>query len=69
MMTHNSNLSVFFNILLRNICFIIINNIIIHFTVPSELPVLRKESFNNWYKLRTYYTAFLVANIPVQVSV
>ncbi|XP_026476016.1 ATP-binding cassette sub-family G member 4-like [Ctenocephalides felis] len=35
--------------------------------LPSELPVLRKESFNNWYKLRTYYTAFLVANIPVQI--
>ncbi|XP_015607145.1 ATP-binding cassette sub-family G member 1 [Cephus cinctus] len=34
---------------------------------PSELPVLQKEQFNNWYQLRTYYAAFLVANLPVQM--
>lgn len=34
---------------------------------PSELPVLKKEKFNNWYQLRTYYVAFLVANLPVQM--
>ena len=34
---------------------------------PSELPVLRKEHFNNWYKLRTYYAAFIVTNTPVQI--
>ena len=34
---------------------------------PSELPVLRKEKFNNWYQLRTFYLAFLAANLPVQM--
>lgn len=35
--------------------------------VPSELGVIKKEQFNNWYKLRTYYTAFQLANLPIQV--
>lgn len=34
---------------------------------PSELPVLKKERFNNWYKLKTYYAAFMVADIPIQM--
>lgn len=34
---------------------------------PSELPILRKEQFNNWYKLRTYYLAILLANMPIQM--
>lgn len=34
---------------------------------PSELPVLKKEKFNNWYQLRTYYVAHLIANLPVQM--
>lgn len=34
---------------------------------PQELPVLRKEQFNNWYNLRTYYLAYLVSNLPVQM--
>lgn len=34
---------------------------------PSELPILRKEHFNNWYKLRTYYAAFIITNTPVQM--
>ncbi|KAK9508222.1 hypothetical protein O3M35_007930 [Rhynocoris fuscipes] len=34
---------------------------------PSEINVLKKEQFNNWYSLRTYYIAFLSANIPVQM--
>nr|CAD7580079.1 unnamed protein product [Timema californicum] len=35
--------------------------------VPSELAVLKKERFNNWYYLRTYYLAFLVSNCPIQM--
>ncbi|XP_026500691.2 dnaJ homolog subfamily C member 10-like [Vanessa tameamea] len=35
---------------------------------PDELPVLKKESFNNWYNLRTYYAATLVTSIPLQIS-
>lgn len=38
------------------------------FLVPSELPVLKKERFNNWYKLTTYYAAFMVVDIPMQVK-
>ncbi|CAH1236090.1 unnamed protein product [Diabrotica balteata] len=34
---------------------------------PSELVILKKENFNNWYKLTTYYAAFLVFDIPQQV--
>lgn len=37
------------------------------FSVPSELAILKKERFNNWYKLKTYYAAFLVADVPMQV--
>lgn len=33
---------------------------------PLEMAVLRKERFNNWYQLRTYYAALLIANLPVQ---
>ncbi|RZC34545.1 ABC2 membrane domain containing protein [Asbolus verrucosus] len=36
-------------------------------TIPSELAVLKKERFNNWYKLKTYYAAFLVSDIPMQI--
>lgn len=33
---------------------------------PNELPVLKKERFNNWYCLKTYYFAFLFVNVPMQ---
>lgn len=39
-----------------------------YFSVPSELHILRKELFNNWYKLSTYFVAFLVTNMPLQVG-
>ncbi|XP_059477501.1 ATP-binding cassette sub-family G member 1-like isoform X2 [Neocloeon triangulifer] len=34
---------------------------------PTEMNVLRKERFNNWYSLRTYYAAFTVADTPLQL--
>nr|ASU47348.1 ABCG4 [Cnaphalocrocis medinalis] len=34
---------------------------------PAELPVLKKENFNNWYNLKTYYAAILVTGIPMQI--
>lgn len=34
---------------------------------PEEYHVLKKENFNNWYKLRTYYLAYLSLDIPFQV--
>ncbi|TGZ52622.1 ATP-binding cassette sub-family G member 1 [Temnothorax longispinosus] len=34
---------------------------------PLELAILKKERFNNWYQLRTYYTATLVMNAPLHI--
>lgn len=34
---------------------------------PSELTILRKERFNNWYQLKTYYMATLVSTLPLQI--
>ncbi|PBC33137.1 ATP-binding cassette sub-family G member [Apis cerana cerana] len=34
---------------------------------PSEMPVLKKERFNNWYKLKTYYVASFVCSMPIQI--
>lgn len=34
---------------------------------PLELRVIKKENFNNWYKLRTYYAASLVSSMPIQI--
>lgn len=35
---------------------------------PSEISILKKEVFNNWYKLRTYYAATLITSTPIHVS-
>ncbi|KAL0133864.1 hypothetical protein PUN28_001076 [Cardiocondyla obscurior] len=32
---------------------------------PLELAILKKERFNNWYQLKTYYVATLVMAIPL----
>lgn len=37
-------------------------------SVPSEFGTIKKEQFNNWYKLRTYYVAFQITNLPIQVG-
>lgn len=34
---------------------------------PSELVIMKKEQFNNWYKLHTFFAAFLITNLPVQM--
>lgn len=34
---------------------------------PSEIDILRKERFNNWYKLKTYYVATMVITPPLQI--
>ncbi|XP_055541549.1 ATP-binding cassette sub-family G member 1 [Wyeomyia smithii] len=34
---------------------------------PSEMKILRKESFNNWYKIRTYFIATMLTSLPVQI--
>jgi len=35
---------------------------------PLELDILKKERFNNWYQLRTYYIAMLVITLPLTIS-
>lgn len=37
-------------------------------TDPAEIEIIRKETFNNWYKLRTYYLATIITSTPVHVS-
>lgn len=34
---------------------------------PAEISILKKEVFNNWYKLRTYYVASLITSTPIHV--
>ncbi|XP_050445453.1 ATP-binding cassette subfamily G member 4 [Cataglyphis hispanica] len=58
-----------------NIGFLIISVVFVGYTTlipavlkfPSEINILRKERFNNWYKLKTYYIATLVITLPLQI--
>ncbi|XP_030382849.1 ATP-binding cassette sub-family G member 1 [Scaptodrosophila lebanonensis] len=34
---------------------------------PLEIEIIRKETFNNWYKLKTYYVATLITSTPVHI--
>ncbi|BFF94823.1 ATP-binding cassette sub-family G member 1 [Drosophila madeirensis] len=34
---------------------------------PSEIEIIKKETFNNWYKLRTYYLATIITSTPVHI--
>lgn len=38
------------------------------FTVPLEVPVLTREHFNRWYKLRSFYLANKLADFPIQIT-
>lgn len=38
------------------------------YAVPSELPILMREHFNRWYKLRAYYLANKLADFFVQFT-
>lgn len=37
-------------------------------TFPSELPIVMREHFNRWYKLRSFYLANKLADFPVQIA-
>jgi ATP-binding cassette, subfamily G (WHITE), member 1 len=39
----------------------------LHFAVPLELPVIKREHFNRWYSARAYFISLTIADIPVQV--
>ncbi|CAD7079005.1 unnamed protein product [Hermetia illucens] len=34
---------------------------------PLEIATIKKETFNNWYKLRTYYLATQITSTPIHV--
>ncbi|XP_072938569.1 ATP-binding cassette sub-family G member 4-like [Epargyreus clarus] len=34
---------------------------------PAELGILKKENFNSWYNLKTYYAAVLLTSMPLQI--
>lgn len=60
---------------ISNLGFLIVSVIYIVYTTlipvilkfPLEIDILRKERFNNWYKLKTYYVATLVISLPLQI--
>lgn len=37
-------------------------------SVPAEIAILKKETFNNWYKVRTYFMANMLTTSPMHVS-
>lgn len=39
------------------------------FLVPLELSVMRKEYFNRWYSLNSYYISITLVDLPIQVSI
>nr|KAF7404466.1 hypothetical protein H0235_015160 [Vespula pensylvanica] len=61
--------------IIKNIKYLVIVTIFLSYTnimpaiskISSDLAILKKEQFNNWYQLRTYYLALLIANMPVQL--
>lgn len=56
-----------FNLLFFNLMFLMFSAFSATLTsFPLELPVLMREHFNRWYKLRSFYLANKFADIPVQ---
>ncbi|KAF7384307.1 hypothetical protein HZH66_012557 [Vespula vulgaris] len=35
--------------------------------IPLEIEMIKKEQFNNWYQLRTYYFVLLIVDVPIQI--
>ncbi|KAI4495840.1 hypothetical protein M0802_008246 [Mischocyttarus mexicanus] len=60
---------------ISNIGFLMVLLIYINYTnmmpsvlkFPLEIGILKKEQFNNWYNLKTYFFALLIANLPIQL--
>lgn len=60
---------------ISNIGFFLINVVYLWYTTmmpgvlrfPEEISILKKEVFNNWYKLRTYYIATIITSTPIHV--
>lgn len=47
----------------------LMNLLIIFILVPSEIAIIKKETFNNWYRLRTYFIANMITTAPLHVSI
>lgn len=60
---------------INNIGFLLISSVYLCYTstmpavlkFPSEFSTLKKERFNNWYQLKTYYAASLICSVPIQI--
>uniref|UniRef100_A0A1A9V888 ABC transporter domain-containing protein n=1 Tax=Glossina austeni TaxID=7395 RepID=A0A1A9V888_GLOAU len=35
--------------------------------IPAEIMIVKRETFNNWYKLRTFYLAHFITSAPVHI--
>ncbi|XP_060531308.1 ATP-binding cassette sub-family G member 1-like isoform X2 [Cylas formicarius] len=61
---------------ISNVSFFLVSVVYISYTslmpavlrFPSELLILRKELFNRWYTLRTYFISHMAADIPLQIA-
>ncbi|CAB3223857.1 unnamed protein product [Arctia plantaginis] len=59
----------------NNLGFLLVSTVYLSYTslmpavlkIPLEMSILKKENFNNWYGLKTYYAALLVTGMPLQV--
>lgn len=59
----------------RNVGYLLITSVYLCYTsmmpavlrFPQEVPVLKKERFNNWYCLKTYFIVYLVVDVPMQI--
>ncbi|XP_021201250.3 dnaJ homolog subfamily C member 10 [Helicoverpa armigera] len=60
---------------LSNLSFLLVSTVYLCYTslmpavlkIPTEMSILKKENFNNWYNLKTYYAALLITGMPLQV--
>lgn len=60
---------------ISNVSFVLVTSVYMCYTsmmpavlkFPAEFPTLKKEKFNNWYQLRTYYAATTVCSVPLQM--
>ncbi|XP_045479367.1 ATP-binding cassette sub-family G member 1-like [Harmonia axyridis] len=61
--------------MIKNLGFLLVTIVYLGYTslmpavlkFPAELNILKRERFNNWYNLKTYYTAFLLIDLPMQL--
>lgn len=58
-----------FNLLFFNIMFLMFSAFSATITTfPYEVPIVMREHFNRWYKLRSFYLANKLADFPVQFT-